>query len=190
VPDALIGVPNSWTPDQIKQFQDYWDTEFAGDLAKRRRAKFVPGDTASRVHQTKEPSHKDDFDEWLARIICFAFSVPPQWATKVMNRATADNQSAQSEEEGLEPTKEWVKDLVDEIIAEEFASPDLELHWLDEDDGDPETVLADRVKLGALTLNEMRAHLGLDPFANAAADRPMALTPTGFVPIEANAEAG
>ena len=40
-----------------------------------------------------------------------------------MNRAAADNQSAQSEEEGLEPTKEWVKDLIDEIIAEEFASP-------------------------------------------------------------------
>ncbi len=136
VPDALIGVPTSWTPEQIKQFQDYWDTEFAGDLAKRRRAKFVPGDSASRVHQTKEPDHKDDFDEWLARIICFAFSVPPQWAVKLMNRATADNQSAQSEEEGLEPTKEWVKDLVDEIIAEEFSSPDLELLWLDEDDND------------------------------------------------------
>jgi hypothetical protein len=59
---------------------------------------------------------------------------PPQWAVKAMNRATADNQSAQSEEEGLEPTKEWVKDLLDEIIADEFASPDLELHWLDEDE--------------------------------------------------------
>ena len=58
IPDALIGVPQGWTPDQIKQFQDYWDTEFAGDLARRRRAKFVPGDTASRVHQTKEPDHK------------------------------------------------------------------------------------------------------------------------------------
>jgi hypothetical protein len=139
------------------------------------------------VHQTKEPQHKDDFDEWLARIVCFAFSVPPQWAVKQMNRATADNQSAQSEEEGLEPTKEWVKDLVDEIIAEEFASPDLELHWLDEDDGDPETVLADRLKLGAVTLNEMRDHLGLDPYANPAADRAMVLTPTGYVPIEANA---
>ena len=55
IPDALIGVPNGWTPDQIKQFQDYWDTEFAGDLAKRRRAKFVPGDTAAKVVQTKEP---------------------------------------------------------------------------------------------------------------------------------------
>jgi hypothetical protein len=75
------------TPDQIRQFQDYWDTEFAGDLARRRRAKFVPGDSAVKVQQTKEPEQKNDFDEWLARIICYAFSVPPQWATKVMNRA-------------------------------------------------------------------------------------------------------
>ncbi len=190
IPDALIGVPQGWTPEQIKQFQDYWDTEFAGDLAKRRRAKFVPGDTAAKVVQTKEPQHKDDFDEWLARIICFAFSVPPQWAVRLMNRATADNQSAQSEEEGLEPTKEWVKDLVDEIISEEFSSPDLELHWLDEDADAAglEASLEGRVKLGAVTLNEMRDHLGLDPYANAAADRPMVLTPTGYVPIEANAE--
>jgi len=68
-----------------------------------------------------------------------------------MNRATADNQSAQAEEEGLEPTKEWVKDLVDEIIAEEFSSPDLELHWLDED-ADPratEAALEGRVRADA-----------------------------------------
>jgi hypothetical protein len=31
IPDALIGVPAGWTPDQIRQFQDYWDTEFAGE---------------------------------------------------------------------------------------------------------------------------------------------------------------
>jgi hypothetical protein len=47
-----------------------------------------------------------------------------------MNRAAADNQSAQAEEEGLEPTKERVKDLVDEVLAEELASPDLKLTWL------------------------------------------------------------
>jgi hypothetical protein len=104
-----------------------------------------------------------------------------------MNRATADNQSAQAEDEGLEPTKEWVKDLIDEIIADEFSSPDLELHWLDED-ADPaelEKNLEARVKLGAVTLNEMRSALGLDLYANPAADRPMVLTATGYVPIEA-----
>ena len=116
----------------------------------------MPGDTAAKVHQTKEPEHKNDFDEWLARIICFAFSVPPQWVVKAMTRPSADNQSAQSEEEVLEPTKAWVKELIDGILADEFASPDLELHWLDEDEKDPETVLEARVKLGAITLNEMR----------------------------------
>jgi len=189
IPDALIGVPQGWTPDQIKQFQDYWDTEFSGDLARRRRAKFVPGEAAARVHQTKEPEQKNDFDEWLARIVCFAFSVPPQWAVKAMNRATADNQSAQAEEEGLEPTKEWVKDLIDELLAEEFGSPDLELAWLDEDTNEKteQAQFEARVKIGAATLNELRDALGLDPFDVPAADRPMVLTATGYVPIEAGA---
>ena len=80
-----------------------------------------------------------------------------------------------------------MKDLIDEIIAEEFASPDLELVWLDEDTdaAQAEAHLEARVKLGAATLNELRDSLGLDPFDNPAADRPMVLTPTGYVPIEA-----
>ena len=148
----------------------------------------MPGDTAVKIQQTKEPEQKNDFDEWLARIICYVFSVLPQWAVKAMNRATADNQSAQAEDEGLEPTKEWVKDLIDQIITEEFASSDLELVWLAEDDNDlgkNEAALENRVKLGALTLNELRDALGLDPYTNPVADRPMVLTATGYVPIEA-----
>ena len=35
------------------------------------------------------------------------------------------------------------------------------------------------MKLGAVTLNEMRDALGLDPYANPAADRPMVLTAYG-----------
>ena len=33
VPESLIGVPDNWTPDQIKNFQDYWDLYFTGDAA-------------------------------------------------------------------------------------------------------------------------------------------------------------
>jgi hypothetical protein len=82
-------------------------------------------------------------------------------------------------------------DLIDEIIVEEFASPDLELAWLDEDEADPkglEAVLEGRLKLGAITLNEMRDALGLDPYTNAAAGRPMVLTAAGYVPIEAKTQ--
>jgi hypothetical protein len=33
----------------------------------------VPGESAARVRQTKEPEQKSDFDERLARIVWFAF---------------------------------------------------------------------------------------------------------------------
>ena len=45
-----------------------------------------------------------------------------------------------------------------------------------------EAVLEGRVKLGAVTLNEMRDALGLDPYTNAAADRAMVLTAAGLCP--------
>jgi phage portal protein BeeE len=78
IPESLIGVPETWTPDQIKNFQDYWDAYFTGDLATRRRAKFVPGGVAKTFIQTKEPELKNLFDEWLARVVCYVFSVSPQ----------------------------------------------------------------------------------------------------------------
>ncbi len=187
IPDAFLGVPDSWTPDQIKQYQEYMDTLLSGDMAQRRRLRIVPG-VKAQVTQTKEPEHKDDFDEWLARIICFAFSIPPTWAVKMMNRASGEKQSDQSEEEGLEPTKEWVKDLVDGIIVDEFNSPDLEIAWVEETDIDPaknETVLEGRLKVGGITLNEFRDNLGLDPYTDDAANKPMVLTPNGYVPIDA-----
>ncbi len=103
IPDSLIGVPESWTPDQIASYQKYWDAYFDGDLSRRRRAKFVPGGVAKTFIQTKEPELKGPFDEWLARIVCFAFSISPQALAQTMNRATAETQKELAEEEGLVP---------------------------------------------------------------------------------------
>ena len=54
IPEALIGVPDSWNPDQIRQFQSYWDALNAGDTAERRHAKFVPGGVAKTFIPTRE----------------------------------------------------------------------------------------------------------------------------------------
>jgi len=35
IPDSLIGVPESWTPDQIATYQKFWDAYFDGDLGRR-----------------------------------------------------------------------------------------------------------------------------------------------------------
>ena len=39
VPASLIGVPETWTPDQIRTFQEWFDAINAGNLAERRRAR-------------------------------------------------------------------------------------------------------------------------------------------------------
>ena len=69
VPEALIGVPETWTPDQIGQFQAYWDALLEGDTAQRRHARFVPDTISKSFVQTKDAGLKDDYDEWLARIV-------------------------------------------------------------------------------------------------------------------------
>jgi hypothetical protein len=191
IPDSLIGVPETWTPDQIASYQKYWDAYFDGDLARRRRAKFVPGGVAKTFVQTKDPELKSPFDEWLARIVCFAFSVSPQALVSQMNRATAQTQKETSEEEGLAPVLAWVKGLIDGIIADEFSAPDLEFVWSADPSIDPqtqETILTSYATKGIMTINEVRTALGRDPLDDEAANKPLVLTATGYVPLGAEAQ--
>jgi len=184
IPDSLIGVPEAWTPDQIASYQKYWDAYFDGDHGRRRRAKFVPGGVAKTFVQTSEPELKGAFDEWLARIVCFALSISPQALTQTMNRATAETQKDLSEEEGLAPILGWVKRLIDDVLGTEIDGADLEFRWCTGNQVDPivqEKILSSYTSSGILTINEARAALGRERFAEAAADRPMILSSTGYI---------
>lgn len=191
VPDALIGVPETWGPDQIATYQTYWDSLFTDNLAARRRARFVPGKVA--LHQTSEPQLKGEFDEWLSRVVCFAFSISPQALIKQMNRASADTQKELAEEEGLAPLLDWIKGVLDEVIADDLAAPELEFAW-QEDEQIDEAAQAERLRGlsagGLMRLNEGRKILGLDPDPSPAADVLMVMTGAGLVPIDANTLAG
>ena len=137
IPESLIGVPDAWSPDQIKNFQDYWDLYFTGDLARRRRAKFVPGGVAKTFIQTKEPELKSAFDEWIARVVCYAFSVSPQPFVNQMNRATGETQKDIADEEGLLPILAWIKRLCDHVIRGLLGAENLEFAWGHESVVDP-----------------------------------------------------
>lgn len=192
IPEALVGVPDTWTPSQIAEYQVYFDQMLAGDLGARRRLKFIPAGVGKTVTPTKEPTLKDDFDEWLARICCFAFSVSPTPFIKQMNRATAGSQKEQSDEEGLAPILQWIKSLVDTILANDLGMPGLEFAWGEDTQIDPKVeadILTEYAKAAVLTLNQARARLGEDPYDDPAADQPMVLTATGYVPLSAYADA-
>lgn len=190
VPEALIGTPESWSPQQIKEFQQYWDALLEGNLAERRHAKFVPGGVAKTFIPTREPELKGVFDEWLARVVCFAFSVSPQAFIDHMNRATAETARDTALAEGLAPVQSWVKQLIDYVLITEFDAPDLEFQWRDERETDPQKLAGIAqiyVTNGIKSVNEVRREIGLDPVEGG--DTPLVFTGSGPVPL-AQAAAG
>lgn len=166
VPDALAGVPESWTVEQIKVFQQYWDELLSDDMASRRKLKFVPGEISKNFHETKQPPLKDLFDEWLARIVCYCFSIDVTPFVAQVNRSVAETNREQSLAEGRAPIEQWVKSLVDMALAKCLGWADLEFVWQEGEIIDP-MKRAERHKLyvdaKVLHPDEVRAELGLQP---------------------------
>lgn len=189
IPEALIGTPENWTPEQIVAFQTAWDALFTGNAASRRHAKFVPGGVAKTFVPTKEPDLKNPMDDWLARIVCFAFSISPQQLITMMNRATAESGATQAKEEGTEPLKEWVAEIINDVLETEFNSPDIEFAWDDApvvDEAQQTEIITKKVEGGLLTINRGREIMGEDPSDDPGADVLMVKTASGFVPVGAN----
>jgi HK97 family phage portal protein len=182
VPPGLLNAPDGWSPEQIRQFQEWFDTILAGNTGSRTR--LVWGPSGAQYQAFKEAPYKDDFDEWLARIVCYAFSLPPTAFTPQVNRATAQTAQETAQEEGVAPLLGWVKRLIDGVIQDRMGHPDLEFVWSDVRPADPKdqaTILGSYVRDGIYTLNEARDVLGLDPVEGG--DEPMFLTPQGPVPL-------
>ena len=164
IPEALVSVPKEWTPDQVTRFQVMWDTLLK---AQQNSAglKFVPG---GMVYQ---PTRSDNmlmgpFDEWIARVVCFAFSLPPTAFVQQQNRATADTAAATAIAEGLAPMMVWFKGVMDRLIQQTFGYTDLEFTFDDvkaiEVEVERQQDLAD-VAGGLISRDEVRAKRGLDP---------------------------
>jgi len=166
-------LPKEWTVDQIRQFQDYFDALMSGNLERRRMVKFMPADF--KLTETRQPPLKDSYDEWLARVICYAFSVPASAFVSQVNRATSETLRMQATQEGLVPLKAWVKSALDSVVQVYLRQPDLEFVWVGDDAIDPleqAQTLNILVSAGIKTREEARADLGLAPEAAKGGAKP------------------
>jgi hypothetical protein len=173
IPPMLAAVPTEWNTDQIEKFQKYWDLIMSGDLAKKQQVKFVPGDLKTQMLKP-EPLF-DAADEWLARVICYAFSLPPSAFVKQMNRATAGTAQEIALEEGLAPIMQYVKRKMTRLIELYFKAPDLEFAWEDMVDLDPlMQAQIDKIYVdaGIDTPDEVRDSRGMAPLPDGLGEKP------------------
>jgi SPP1 gp7 family putative phage head morphogenesis protein len=181
-PDLLMQVPENWQMAQIKEFNDWWNDMLSGNTGTRRKAQFVPHGVTPL--NTKEAILKDPYDEWLARVICYAFSVSSQAFIKENNRSTSETAHQMALEEGLHPVMLWVKGVLDKLIWKYFGYTDLEFKWEEKEatnELDQSTIDDRNVKNGTATINEVRTRRGDAPVDGG--DAAMVLTASGYVPI-------
>ena len=184
MPPGLLNAPDGWSVEQIRQFQEWFDSVLAGNTGARTRLIWAP--SGAKYQAFKEAPYKDEFDEWLARIVCYAFSLPPTAFTRQANRATADTAQEAALSEGLAPLMGWIKRLADHVIQDRMGHADLEFAWVDLRPADPAEqaqMLDLYVRCGIYTINEARDILGAAPIAGG--EVAVIDGPSGRVPLSA-----
>lgn len=192
IPEALIQLPAEWPLEQVKQFQLWFDSILAGQVDVRRRAFFMPGVAGKdSIVFPKQDALKDEMDEWLARVVCYAFSLPPTAFVAVNNRATAQTSQEAAKQEGLRPLLNWLRRTLTGVIQGPLGYDGYEWAWDEELEADP----LKRAQIQALQLrnavkspNEVREENGDDPVDGG--DQPGVVTATGFAPLGASTDAG
>lgn len=164
VPEAICQTPEEWNIESVREFQDDFDERLAGNLPTRRRLIFIPNAGGQGAVQfTKEPPLSNDLDEWLARIVCWAFSLSPQALIRQMNRATAETAKEQAEEEGIAPLLNWIASLINSLVRKYFGYDDVEFAWgerKDENKLEQAQINQIYVQAGILSVDEVRESLG------------------------------
>lgn len=173
VPEALAQVPETWTLKQIADFQLLWDSMNEGNTAARRKMRFIPN--LKDIVFPKKDILKDEYDEWLARIVCFAFSIPATSFVKQQNRATAEQAADSAKEEGLVPLMRWIQNKMNFLISKHLGVSEVKFKWKMENTVDPlKQAQIDKTYTEAKiqTPSEIRERMGMDaltPEAQASA---------------------
>ena len=167
IPEAFITCPSDWGLQQIIDFQKYWDALFEGNSGIRRKARFVPNGTTPTFY--KENPLKDEYDEWLARIICYTLDLPPTALVKETNRATAETTQDVARSEGTAAFLNYLSEIMNIILQDYMGYEGVEFIFSAKDSAKPmeqANINKIYVDMGAKTPSEVRAELGYDPLTD------------------------
>lgn len=187
VPEGFFGLPGEWTPDQVKDFQVWFDSMLAGGRMNSR-IKFMPGGKGVGYMPTKKPEDMRfmELEKFLLVKTCAMFDVQPQdiGFTENVNLNSGENQKQISNEKGLIPMANFLKMMFNHIIAKDFGITDLKFEWKGLQAID-DTFELERNKAmlqnGALTIDEWRQAQGLEPFNLETTKTPFILAAGGPV---------
>jgi hypothetical protein len=167
IPPGILSPPEGlMQPEQVAQFEEWWNAKLAGlDVARQRIIMLPWAGKFIDLHALSEGGqYESSLDEWMLKITCAAYAVPPQEIgfTADINRATGDIQQNALYRRCIIPTTVWLKRVVfDPVIqgVEFFNQNQLEAQWqYGETDDRKMLAETDNIygQLGAVSASELR----------------------------------
>ena len=190
IPEGLLNMPENWGMQQIKDFQNWFDSMLAGNLNKKRRLMMVPGGgkAAGAVQFSKTEALTDNTDEYLIRVVfgCFGLS-PSAYVRQVGHQSTNKEGNDMAQEQGLEPILAHIEVEMNRIIERGLGADDVEFAFADAEEVDPlkkSQVDVAYINAGVYTRDERREANGDDPLGVPEGSIPGITTMQGFVPLD------
>jgi len=187
MPEMVMAAPLNWTPDQVRQYEQVFNAQMAGNPAERRRIRFVPNGFTQIGVKTLE--WRKEVYMAAARQVYFQFGIPPEelgeTTVRMMNYKFITTKLYQM---GIQPNKALIESLFNFVIARNgykgyYFRLDIPSDQLDPDMVEKQWV--GRWQSGLVRRDEARMALGQDPLDGKEGNA--ILTPVGGMPPQEHA---
>lgn len=170
VPEGFITLPDdvAKSPDEVQQWQKWFDDMVAGDRRFMHRLKIIPGGSEYEPAKKPEDMSFERFELWLLKLTCAVFEVQPQeiGITHDINKASGESQMDIANSRGLVPLSNFIKEIFDMLIQDELMLDKLQWSWtnLNPVDQKEEAEIAEKeIHSGVRSVDEERVKQGLEP---------------------------
>jgi 8-oxo-dGTP pyrophosphatase MutT (NUDIX family) len=162
IPEAFASAPESWSPDQIEQWQGLWDSFMSGDQAQKHTIKWLP--SGSTIAWSNEKDFTDAFSLFLMRKTAAAYHVVPSdlGFTETVNLSSSESQADVQHRVGDLPLIRHVQGVLTRFLQDDLGLP-LEFLWdLGEEQADrlqqaqADLIYMNSGVIGASDIREMR----------------------------------
>jgi hypothetical protein len=185
LPEGFYELPETWSTQQIKEFQAHFDAMLSGDPRMQHKIKFMPASGGKGFQAAKEFNYEGikPYQEWLMRITASLFGVMPNELgfTDGINKSNGEEQTEIAKRNSIKPMAHAIEEMFNEILWNERLAltdatgavtevigpfPELQFKFMDLDTKDElidSKVTEAMVKIGAISVDEWRKDKGLDP---------------------------
>lgn len=172
IPEAMLGMPDTWTQEQIETFQMYFDAMLAGNLDKLRRLKMVPTQQGRLpIYEFRRPMPDAQLHEWTLKMAGWAFGFLPSEFGMVPGQGLGGRGFVEGQENvqyrfGIGPLIQYLEAIISEVVQMQTEAP-LRGKFVDvgpsEDDMTRAQLRALQLQNGVIDLNVWRAEAGQPP---------------------------